>query len=51
LSPTPEAANDAIRFVFERTPAKLTSIVFGTLSPDHLRQHADTAQLFFEGKM
>jgi aryl-alcohol dehydrogenase-like predicted oxidoreductase len=50
LSPTPEAANDAIRFVLERTPAELTSIVFGTLSPDHLRQHADTAQLFFEGK-
>ncbi|HEY8460140.1 MAG TPA: aldo/keto reductase [Blastocatellia bacterium] len=50
LALTPEEASDAIRFVFERTPAELTSIVFGTLSPDHLRQHANTAQLFFESR-
>jgi aryl-alcohol dehydrogenase-like predicted oxidoreductase len=49
LALAPEEARDAIRFVFERTPAGLTSIIFGTLSPDHLRQHADTAERFFEG--
>jgi aryl-alcohol dehydrogenase-like predicted oxidoreductase len=47
LSQTPDAAGGAIRFVFEHTPGDRTSVIVGTLNPDHLKQHCNTAEQFY----